>query len=306
MNNTTNWEKIIIFLDHKPDKVQVVHMDNPSLSVEIPIEISATGNKTITINNNIFGVEIEPIDIFEKEDVPTRLDNRQEALLYRCWGEGSSIMISRTADAIGIEKSIAKELIILAQRHGILCVSYNNTWKIKDSVTIKSRWIDKAIQLQKGSKPEKAMDSNSVLDRYAEKAKELNIKGFERPIKGEKGMIVQHDKESSVNIIPEEPINKSEIYIEQMKKRIKQLEVIVKDTNRNDIHDRIKELSGMKVQLYNAENGSSQKCHNTDIKMNESGSVVNITKIEPKKLVQPAKKILTKGKPSPVNRVRKP
>jgi hypothetical protein len=326
MNNITDWEKIIVFLDHKPDKVQVVHMDNPSLSVEIPIEVSATGTRTITINNDIFGVEIAPIDVFEDEDVPTRLNSKQEELLYRCWGEGASIMISRTADAVGIEKRIAKELIVLAQRHGILCLSYNNTWKIKNPGIIRSRWIDKATRLQKGPKREEPTNEELI-----KKSEERHDARFKK--KGEEGHDSDSDSEDeeqieeTVQVIPEEPLRN--VAIEMLQHRIKELNKLINDSDlieneTNNKHTMISERNKLQVDLRNAEIAQSQRQYTQGTKVNASGSVTrvervkpiapivvssggmkNIKRVEGTQAPQSSKKISSKGKPSHTKGVRK-
>ena len=147
MSTEYNWETIQIDLMYKDDKVLVIHGNDPSLAIELSINKTRTGGKNVIIPINIFSKEhILPIDMFERE-ISNRLTLEQEVILYNSWGKALSIVTSSTAILLGIEKSLAKEIIALGGRHDILYQGNNNTWKIKDANIIKERWRDKAKQL---------------------------------------------------------------------------------------------------------------------------------------------------------------
>jgi hypothetical protein len=147
MSTLLSWEEIYIDMDYAEDKVLVTHGGDESLRIEIPITKTRTGGRYIIIRNDMFGkANILPIDLFEHE-VSNRLSIEQQSILYNSWGMGLNIMISRTANVLGVEKSVAKEIITLGERHGLLYQANNNTWKIKDAKITKERWIDKAKQL---------------------------------------------------------------------------------------------------------------------------------------------------------------
>lgn len=298
---------------HKDPKTHIITLLRGGKGKDTILELDSSGNIELT-DEILKAKDIDIIDQYEYE-IAEVLSEEQQTVLYRSWGSALSIMISRTANVVGIDKRLAKEIITQGERHGILYQGNNNTWKIKDSVT-KTRWADKVKGIEKESKPEKDMTTEGILSRYAAKAKELGLPGFKKYEEEEEGMIVEEKYNENelqpgdhAEVIPEEPLVGMEqpiSGIEMLKKRRTELKAIMLETNRNDIHDRRTELTNIETQIGNAERQSTS--HRVGVPTKKGGCAVNITKpIEKmihsevkstaKKALVPVKKVLAKGKP---------
>ena len=306
---------------HLDRKTQIITLLRGGHGKDTILELDDSDNAELT--EEIFKAkDMTAIDQYEYE-IAEVLSEEQRTTLYRSWGKALSIMISRTANVVGISKGLAKEIIIQGERYGILYQGNNNTWKISDPTLIRSRWVDKAKDTQKELKPEKDMTVKGILNRYAEKAKELNIKGFERKEGHDSGSGSSSGsnsedtilKEETVEVIPEIPLEKvSKVDIQAMKQDLKDLEElkeqmksgIVAETikcNEHMLNDKIKTL---KVQIANAEITQLQGQYTQGVKITASGSITKVERVEQRGVQKKEsdmphvsqKKIPTKGKPS--------
>lgn len=320
----------VILSDEHEGKARIVNTDNENENILVDISYSKkSGDTRINIDLELFKQKRQPLpaELFERE---INITEEQRIELYEALGQTKAIMIKDIALKLGIERNDAIVIINLAYTYGLLTRGHNNTWKVIDD-TIQKRWLEEAARLRRGDTEMRGMPS------YEESKDKLQKQGFEIgnkkipnikesiiKVKGGEGhnsKVAREESsilESPVEIISEEPllgVDKPISGLVMMKARLKELETIIKDTSRNDIHERIKERSNLQVSIRNVELQQSKYCSNTGMKMNESGSIVNITQksgvVLPIKRVialqgVSSKQITTKGKPSPSKGVRKP
>jgi hypothetical protein len=326
MNSLTDWESIDVDLDYKPDKVLVSHGENAELRVEIDIVKTRQGGRYINIRKDVFGVKnILLVEVFEKE-VASLLSFEEEVAIWANWGVALNIMISRSANAIGIDKRLMKDIITLGERHGLLIAAHNNTWKVTDKI-IKSRWLDKSKSMIKV--PKKEETTQETLDRLFKRDK-INKEEEEEGMGHESGSDVESETEKDIPIIVIEP-PKALMNIELLKKQLDTLKKKYHDPDFVEDETETKntllaKINAIKVTISNAEIQQASKYTNVKgVKLTESGSIINITQaikhvpiqkvisggiksvkpIEPQKGLIPVKKIPSKGKPAPAKRVRK-
>lgn len=89
-----------------------------------------------------------PLHAFER-DLNNYLSYEQQMLLFEAWGMALSIVTSTTAYLLKIDKSIAKEIIMMGMQYGVLYQGNNNTWKIKEGKIVKDRWLKIAQSMKK-------------------------------------------------------------------------------------------------------------------------------------------------------------
>lgn len=181
--------------------------------INLVLEVDEAGG--FSINNEMLKIkEKETYDLFE-DDLLSILSVEQEIKLYKCWGMALSVMISRTADSIGVDKRLAKQIIVLAEQYGLLYQGNNYSWKITNK-DMKGRWLDKAKDKENQIKdpntvvsrvpktPQESLDRLAQMSTPEQKAKARG----EVYIKGE-GMIsntVKEEVESPVEVIDESKI----------------------------------------------------------------------------------------------------
>lgn len=291
----------------------------------IQLDIDEAGNTEIT--EEIFKiVDTKAIDVYE--GIIAELlgyDEDRIAVLYASWGSDSSIIIGSTASVLDIDNRLAKQLIVLGVRHGILYQSSSYVWKIKDEV-IQSRWLSKAKGIQEGPKREP--------ETQQEEFARLRKQGFgitKGKDEGEEGMIVEGNMiEDHVEVIPEKPLPK--IDIEAMEQELKDFKEMYEQLdsgalaetekyNKNILIDKIKPLEN---KIKNAKIQQSTKQYSGGVPTKPGGSATNITQVrqqakevgkkqaihevlktQPKQPLVPVKKVLPSVKPAQDKPVRK-
>lgn len=306
--------RIELHIDWKTKTLVILHSKG-----NIQLEIDNSGNTEIT-EETLKVMDTKVIDVYE--DIIAEIlkyDEDRITILYNSWGSDSSIIIGSTANVVGIDNKLAKQLIMQGVRHGILYQSSSYVWKIKDD-TIQSRWLGKVKDVQKESKPEKDMTLKGSMDRYAEKAKELGLKGFESYATGEGGMIANKGmivNEKTVEVIPEITIPTrimptSLVSVESLKNQLSKYKAQYYDPEfvESEVETKntlLAKINTLKVQITNAEITQSQGQYTQGAKITTSGNVTKIERVEQKGVQKkesdtfrfPQKKIPTKGKPSP-------
>jgi len=286
----------------------------------IILEIDSAGNVEEITEEMLNEKEKLPVVLFEHDlEHKLLLTEEQRIALYDYWGVTPAIMSSRTANAVKIDIRVAKAVIALAEGYKLLLSGWNSTWKIRDTV-IKDRWSGIAKTMTQDMKPErKELSVAEMVERNQKQIDAINLmkeKPVSSPIPNE---------EESVEVIPEEPIQKNTDNIPLLRTQLTKLQAQHDDSNfiesetedRGTLRDKMKVL---KVQITNAEiqQSSSHFDSNKGIKLTPSGSITNITEFyqqkegaktgEPIKSLEPNKQRITgkssKGKSSKAKGVR--
>lgn len=196
--------KIIeINIDWKKKVIMIVQ------PINLVLEVDEAG--TCIINDEMLKIKPrEAYDLFEDELIEL-LKPEQEIQLYKCWGMALSIMLGRTADIVGIDKRLAKQIIMLAEQYGLLYQGNNYSWKIVNK-DMKGRWLDKAKEKERYLKdpntvsrvpqtPQESLDKLAKMSTPEQKAK---ARGEACVV--EESMIVKEKEESPVEVIDDNKI----------------------------------------------------------------------------------------------------
>ena len=286
----------------------------------IPLDIDASGNAEIT-EEMFKAMNTKAIDRYESEIAELLESEDQIAILYSSWGSASSIIIGNTASVVDIDKRLAKQIIILGERYGILYQASSYVWKIKDDA-IQSRWLNKAKGITEG--PKKEEPTNEELIKRTQERHAAFFKEKEREKKkghdsdsdsdsnsnndnsneSESKSEVKVKEESPVEVIPEEPLKNTAK--DMLQHKIKKLNEAINDPNliENEIdnkHIMISERNKLQVELRNIEIQQFSKHSGLQgVPITASGSMTNITSQRQRKLEPDVtKRNVTKGKPSP-------
>jgi hypothetical protein len=299
-----------ISLDIEKMKALVMNENNVEMKVQLNIQ-KTRGGLVLEIPENIFGVlNILPIELFEQY-ISDKLTLEQEVTLYNNWGRGFNIIISTTAYALGIEKSMVRSIIAEGMKYNILCQGTNNTYKIVDPKIIKDRWVDKAKQLSKPMVEKQPMTIKEVTKQFDEMSKTFEEEVVE-PIKRSeiqrlRGNKVVSQKEFIKDKHPQQDSSVLEDLTEDgLRAQLKQLE-IKKDTytgwDKNySVHDVVNEINAVKRKLQIFDNARAAEAYKEE--MSTPGfSIVSGLQRGEKSVGQPIPlskaKLLIKKKPLP-------
>ena len=200
-------KSIQINVDWKHKTVVLVQPKNMQLKID------EEGN--IIIDDEMLRVKEKQIEQLFEEEIELVLTVEQEIKLYRSWGMALSVMIGRTADIVGIDKKLAKSIIILAQQHGFLYEGNNYTWKIIKE--IRSRWLSRAKEKESYLKdpntinripqtPQESIDRLEKMSTLEQKAKARGEVSIKEDIKGEASIKEDIKEESPIEVIDENKI----------------------------------------------------------------------------------------------------
>lgn len=205
-----------------------IHIDwkNKVLTLVFPVakqlEVDEGGNVVIT-DEMLKVREKQPVDKFEEELVEL-LNTEQEIKLYRYWGNrlNRTVMVSRTANMVNIDKPLAKMIIGLAESYGLLVSGWNSTWRVPLDI-IKERWVDKAKEKESYLKdpsenieltPQEAVDALDKKGTEKQKAEsrgesvEEYRRGKSRINRESRGRV----NEDPVEVVPEKEEPKEKFY----------------------------------------------------------------------------------------------
>ena len=194
-------------------------------------ELELDSSDNVELTDEIFKTkDMKSIDKYEYEVAEMLPSEEDQAVFYRMCGTALNIMISRTAGLIGIDKRLAKEIIMQGERRGIFYQANNNTWKLRDG-EVRSRWVDKADELS-GEEPMKGAPSFEEAQANVQRDREKHgLPQYE----GEEGTIAKRvkrgapsfksvEEEKTHEIIPE--VELSKIDTTEMKQDLKDLKYI--------------------------------------------------------------------------------
>ena len=105
---------------------------------EQEIELDENGEVFIDLTDFLSDVKVENNEkVIEKTYVgylkylkSLNLSIEQTKLLYEILENGKSIVVSRVTDLLGIEKAIAKEILLMGVKCGVLAIGHNYTYRI--------------------------------------------------------------------------------------------------------------------------------------------------------------------------------
>lgn len=234
MNHVAGWQRVVVAIDSENPNVAIVsHEDNAELRVEVPIHKTKSG-MLLYIDIDMFGVKnILPIDLFEQE-VAARLTEEQEILLFQVLGASVDITITNTANVVGVDKSMIRELLALGQRHGIIRTSHNSSWRVINSVT-KARWLTAVEKRTKGPKKERTHEDIKAEIQADKRRFRLEEKKVE-----ETSEVIHEDKPfvSCITKVVAKPVVKKESGEQSVADMTKALKALVAEKDERERNNR--------------------------------------------------------------------
>jgi hypothetical protein len=193
-------------------KKKIVMLVQPK---EMQLEVDEAGS--VVINKEMLKAPIRTPEKMFEEELVNLLTVEQEIKLYKCWGMALSITIGHTSDRVGIDKRLAKQIIMLAEEYNLLYKGNNYSWKLTNK-DIKGRWLDIAKDKESyshlGERPMNA-DMPKTPQESIDRLAKMSTPEQKAKARGEK--VVEEEEESSVEIVDE-----NKIYSPAAKEKAKQ------------------------------------------------------------------------------------
>ncbi len=139
LTGIVDWKERKVFVNGKFMEVDALGAFSINVSAILAVEEQMPGLER-------FLLRLEEVWTFEK--IKT---------IYLILGRSKSITVTDMANALHIEKSIARKVLDCGLLCGILCKGYNSTWKVVDKLT-RERIAKEHNEMQETHKPRKTVD----------------------------------------------------------------------------------------------------------------------------------------------------